>query len=223
MNEEERREYRRQYRKNNPEKFRQYSKNNFQKRREYYANKRREFLAKRMKWINDLKNERGCKVCGGKDDLEFHHRDKTTKIMNVSRMVTCLVKMDILLAEIEKCDVLCSKCHDSIHIKERILTEEERIESQKRLKEYMYRKRREYMAALVQWVNNIIQEQGCKICGTKEFLGFYYRDPNETAPNVSKLVNRMKNKNIILDAIKKCDVYCSNCYNTKVRISNNRN
>ena len=217
MNKEEKREYFKRYRENNPEKYKQYCKTRFQNNREYFAQKRRESLAKRMKWINDLKNEKGCKICGGNDDLEFHHRDKSTKIMNVSRMVTCLVKMDILLAEIEKCDILCSKCHDSIHIKERTLTEEERLESEKRMREYMYRKRREYMATLVQWVKNIKEEQGCKICRTKELLGFYYRDPNETTPNVSKLVNKMKNRNIILEAIKKCDVYCSICYGKKVR------
>jgi hypothetical protein len=296
-------EYLTEYRKNNPDKYRQYNRNNYQKNKEYYANKRREALAKRMKWINDLKNEKGCKVCGGKDDLEFHHRDKSTKIMNVSRMVTCLVKMDILLAEIEKCDILCSKCHDSIHIKERILIEEERIESEKRAKEYhqnyreehrekaknygqqyrqenkdkirerindwrnrnrdkvneqsrrykarhkeeikernkiyreknidrfkeknkqdfqdkkqyYYQKRKEYMAALVKWVNDIKQERGCKICGTKDSIGFYYRDPHETAPNVSKLVNAMKNRNIILEAIKKCDIYCNSCYSKNIR------
>lgn len=279
-----------------------------QNKKEYFKQKRKEFLAKRMKWVNDLKNEWGCKICGGKEDLEFHHRDKSTKIMNVSRMVTCLVKMDILLAEIEKCDVLCSKCHDSIHIKERTYTEEERLEAEKRTKEYYrnyreenkeqinkyasqyrqenkdkilgyqkeykknnrdkinewnrqyktrhreqikeqskdyyqrnidrikehnkqdfqnkkeyyYQKRKEYMAALLKWVNDLKQEQGCKTCGTRELIGFYYRDPNETAPNVSKLVNTMKNRSIILEAIKKCDIYCNSCY-SKIKVSNNRN
>lgn len=273
--------------------------------RDYYKQKRKEYLAKRLAWVNNIKQERGCKNCGGKDGLEFHHRDKTTKVANISIMVTNLVKLEVLLAEIEKCDVLCSKCHDSIHIKERTYTEEERIEAEKRAKikqqeyrdehkeqindyhqnyrqenkdkirarlddyrrrnpekirewdrqyrdrhkeeiserakiyreknldrmkeknkqdfqnkkEYYYQKRKEYMAALVKWVNDLKQEQGCKVCGTRELIGFYYKNPNETAPNVSKLVNAMKNRNIILDAIKKCDVYCNSCY-SKIKISN---
>jgi hypothetical protein len=290
--------YRKEHRKNNPEKYRQYNKTRFQNNKEYFKQKRREALAKRMKWINDLKNEKGCSVCGGKDDLEFHHRDKSTKIMNVSRMVTCLVRMDILLAEIDKCDILCSKCHDSIHIKERTYTEEERIEAEKRAKiqrqeyreihkeeideyhkqyrqenkekireriddwrdrnrdkvieqgkryrsrhkeeikerskiyyeknidkfkekhkqdfqnkkEYYYAKRKEYMVALVQWVNEMKQKTGCIRCGTKDNLAYYRKIPDPNAMTVGKMVNAMKNRQLILEEIQKCEVLCMSCY-----------
>src|SRR6266702_3349489 len=60
----------------------------------------------------------GCRVCGVHEDLQFHHRaprvdgDGQFPIsMNVSKK-----GLSTLLAEADKCDVLCVPCHHQIHV-----------------------------------------------------------------------------------------------------------
>lgn len=57
-----------------------------------------------------------CQQCGFNDHpaaLQFHHRDPLTKsfnIMNSARM-SKKYPWDVVLAEVEKCDLLCANCH----------------------------------------------------------------------------------------------------------------
>ena len=65
--------------------------------------------------IRAYKKEVGCSSCGYKDNpdiLHFHHRDPSTKVNNVSRMLNSMEKIK---AEIEKCDLLCISCHHKHH------------------------------------------------------------------------------------------------------------
>jgi hypothetical protein len=63
-----------------------------------------------------------CKVCGyrGKTlaSLSFHHRNPEDKHFLVSSAICRNVKVSLedLLAEIEKCDLLCSNCHQIGHL-----------------------------------------------------------------------------------------------------------
>lgn len=61
---------------------------------------------------NSLIDIRGgkCEVCGSKENLEFDHRERTTKIFNLSG---CHLdkSWDKIIQELEKCDLLCSDCH----------------------------------------------------------------------------------------------------------------
>lgn len=51
-----------------------------------------------------------CEVCGSFDQLEFDHRDPTTKMFNLSGAYLDRAWETILL-ELAKCDLLCYKCH----------------------------------------------------------------------------------------------------------------
>ncbi len=55
----------------------------------------------------------GCQRCGVKDPrvLEFHHRDRSTKIASPNLLARQGVKHSRLLEELAKCDVLCANCH----------------------------------------------------------------------------------------------------------------
>lgn len=67
-----------------------------------------------------IKLSSGCLRCGGRPGaarLDFHHRDPTTKRRNVSQMA--LYAEEAILAEIEKCDVLCKTCHGHVTRNER--------------------------------------------------------------------------------------------------------
>lgn len=62
--------------------------------------------------IRELKR-RPCQSCGNTYHpvaMHFHHRDPSTKIDNVSNMLRGY-SMDVILREIDKCDLLCAICH----------------------------------------------------------------------------------------------------------------
>jgi hypothetical protein len=76
---------------------------------------------KRKKWIEELKNDLSCIVCGENRNicLEFHHRDPNEKEFTIGRIIRIRSK-ELILEEIKKCDVLCSNCHKVEHEKQRL-------------------------------------------------------------------------------------------------------
>lgn len=53
-----------------------------------------------------------CTDCGVKYPpyvMHFDHRDPSTKLFNIGHIVTR--SMTLILAEIEKCDLVCANCH----------------------------------------------------------------------------------------------------------------
>lgn len=58
---------------------------------------------------------RACERCGFDDPraLEFHHRDPDEKSFTVMRNINW--RMELLLKEAEKCEVLCANCHSIEH------------------------------------------------------------------------------------------------------------
>lgn len=59
-----------------------------------------------------------CCICGYDKvikGLEFHHRDENLKIFNISQSAN--VKWSVLLNEVEKCILVCCRCHREIHEK----------------------------------------------------------------------------------------------------------
>jgi hypothetical protein len=73
---------------------------------------RRELAA----FLRQYKAKRSCTLCGENDvsKLDFHHRLPATKFFSVSRP-SGTISMETLLAEIEKCDLLCKSCHCRHH------------------------------------------------------------------------------------------------------------
>jgi len=90
--------------------------------REYYKEHKDEQLAsgreryrkKRIQW-NEFLTTQKCVHCGMSDPecLDFHHLDAKQKDNSVSAMLTHSWKR--ILAEIEKCIVLCANCHRKEH------------------------------------------------------------------------------------------------------------
>lgn len=68
-------------------------------------------------WYQELKAGLACVQCGENHPacLEFHHRDPSTKLKDVSMLVAISASRSRILAEIAKCDVLCSNCHRKLH------------------------------------------------------------------------------------------------------------
>lgn len=68
-----------------------------------------------------IKMARGCECCGWKPTnpkrLHFHHTRPDEKLFNISRHVHSQ-SWPKILAEVEKCQVLCEPCHmhlDNVH------------------------------------------------------------------------------------------------------------
>jgi len=79
--------------------------------RVYQRGRPRVLLAKRV--IREAKN-RPCADCGVQYPyyvMDFDHRPGCVKRANFNVLVKKGVARDILLDEIEKCDVVCSNCH----------------------------------------------------------------------------------------------------------------
>lgn len=83
---------------------------------EAFGARRRIYLTERnlqrVEFLAQIKLERGCADCGYNKHavaLDFDHKDGSGKHAAVSQM-RC-GNMEKLLAEIEKCDVVCANCH----------------------------------------------------------------------------------------------------------------
>lgn len=76
--------------------------------------KAKENYEMRKSFIMQFKTK--CKNCGynnSKAALEFHHRNPETKLFQISE--SHFRKLDLIKAEIDKCDVLCANCHRELH------------------------------------------------------------------------------------------------------------
>lgn len=64
-----------------------------------------------------IKAERGCLVCGEHEPacLDFHHRDPAHKHFQLGEASQGLIAVGRVMAEVLKCDVLCSNCHRKWH------------------------------------------------------------------------------------------------------------
>ena len=61
--------------------------------------------------LAEIKATAGCQICGEQDPvvLEFHHRNREDKNFNIGNGHSWSLEM--VLTEIEKCEVLCANCH----------------------------------------------------------------------------------------------------------------
>ena len=94
-----------------------------QRRKEWYKrntplSKRRALESKRttQKFFREIKEKEVCVECGHDvyEDLDYHHKDPSTKVASVSDMVGRYSRQRIL-DEIQKCEVLCKNCHMKHH------------------------------------------------------------------------------------------------------------
>ncbi len=68
------------------------------------AYRRGENRAKSVKFLGGK-----CVDCGRTDELQFDHKDPTTKITNIARLLTS--SWDKIKIELVKCQLLCYDCH----------------------------------------------------------------------------------------------------------------
>lgn len=74
-----------------------------------------------------IKKQSKCLHCGIDDHrvLDFHHRPGTEKLFCIANQRSSGISLDRVIAEIEKCDLLCANCHRIEHWNERTGVEED--------------------------------------------------------------------------------------------------
>src|SRR5882757_8941368 len=83
----------------------------------HYASVRRSRRARILylrAMVRKIKEDRGCLDCGYRAHhcaLDFDHRDRALKTMNVAFMLQKGLAEKTILSEIAKCDVRCANCH----------------------------------------------------------------------------------------------------------------
>jgi 5-methylcytosine-specific restriction endonuclease McrA len=77
---------------------------------------------KKTEFIYEILKNASCRACGIRDIevLEFDHINPKTKIDNISNMMIKRVyKVEDVLREVKKCQILCANCHRKKTHKER--------------------------------------------------------------------------------------------------------
>lgn len=96
---------------------RAYQKQHYKNNKATYNEKAREAAVRNrernQKALLQYLLEHPCVDCGETDPivLEFDHLDPATKVANVSQLVIDVYSWEKVLAEIAKCEVVCSNCH----------------------------------------------------------------------------------------------------------------
>lgn len=94
-----------------------YQKNHYKKNTQYYKDKAKENKDLLRTKINEIKFSSECKECGESHIacLDFHHTEPEKKDFSISNAVSRGWKLDKILNEIEKCEILCANCHRKLH------------------------------------------------------------------------------------------------------------
>ena len=104
------------------EKLRAYNREYYQRNRERLlekqAEKNKRFAESRRKWLVDYKKTLKCARCGETHPatLTFHHKNSSEKSFEIGNAIVLGVGLKKLLAEIEKCEVICANCHAKEHL-----------------------------------------------------------------------------------------------------------
>jgi hypothetical protein len=93
-----------------------YERPNPERNRELTRLRAKKSRLENRKLFRELKATLSCGRCGESHPatLDFHHRDPSTKSLEVSIMVWNRTWKRVL-AEIAKCDVICANCHRKEH------------------------------------------------------------------------------------------------------------
>lgn len=151
-----------------------------------------------------------CADCGGRFkpyQMDFDHRDPTTKSFNVMAGRAMLMSTAKVLAEVAKCDIVCVNCHRL------------RTRDAERLRPRQHSTAPVQLARLERWRSqatllNELRDVPCVDChGRFEAcaMDFDHRDPTTKEHTVTRMVGRSSD-DAILAEVAKCDIVCANCH-----------
>jgi hypothetical protein len=163
-----------------------------------------------LDFLRDVRR-RPCADCGGVFSpwvMDFDHRDPTKKSFNVMSGRAMLMSRSRLMAEIEKCDIVCANCH-AARTYRWLLTLDRPLSGTSRRIEEMRRRWREHAGLLEQ-----LRDVPCADCGLRfpsYVMQFDHRDSSDKRYTVTRMIGRAGRQKILEEAAK-CDIVCANCH-----------
>lgn len=104
------------------EKNKAYLKSHYKNNKQYYLDRNKIAVKEKSDYLIQLRTNTVCMDCKRNYPhyiMQFDHRDGRQKVNNVTGLVANSWKK--LLAEIEKCDLVCANCHASRTYHRRII------------------------------------------------------------------------------------------------------
>jgi hypothetical protein len=151
-----------------------------------------------------------CADCGGQFEpyqMEFDHRDPSTKLFNLMTGRAMLMSQKKLLAEAAKCDVVCVNCHRL------------RTTAASRTKQRPVRNKPSDQRKAARWklhsdLLDHLRNRPCLDCGgvfPPCAMDFDHRVPAAKRFVVSRMRARATIEEILAE-VAKCDIVCGNCH-----------
>ena len=157
-----------------------------------------------------------CTDCGGRFEpyqMDFDHRDPSTKLFNVTAGRAMLMSDEKLLAEVAKCDIVC------VELPSRSGRSDRRIEVRRPNRSMQVassRARRSSTGETTQRLLDELREVPCMDCGQPVsdrapwILITGIRQPNAAVSRDS--IGRTSHGAPFCEEVAKCDIVCANCH-----------
>jgi formate-dependent nitrite reductase cytochrome c552 subunit len=153
-----------------------------------------------------------CADCGGRFEphqMDFDHRDPSSKLFNLAAGRAMLMSTSKLRAEADKCDVVCANCH-RLRTRQRWVGKPRKgrygsPSAQRNVARWT--RRTELLAKL--------RAVPCADCGGRypfAAMDFDHRDPTTKQFTVSRMHIQRTTEEEIFAEVAKCDVVCANCH-----------
>jgi DNA-binding CsgD family transcriptional regulator len=139
-----------------------------------------------------IKAKHGCVKCGNKDPecLDFHHIDHSTKTNTIAQLIRNATTINNLQNEIDKCEILCSNCHQEQHFNPH----------------KTYRKNKN-----IQHITKFKLNSKCEHCGHSGISTLVFHHLEDKSFNISQ-DRDLRTVEETIEEIKKCIVLCGNCH-----------
>lgn len=100
------------------EQMREYKKKHYAENKAAYRQSRLDYRIRLRDEVNQIKEEKGCTDCRKRRRpfrypyyvLQFDHPEDAVKVGSVNNLIRT-ARREVVLAEVKKCDVVCSNCH----------------------------------------------------------------------------------------------------------------
>jgi hypothetical protein len=145
--------------------------------------------------------------------MDFDHRDPSKKLFTIAGAHAVLMPRDKLIAEVEKCDVVCANCH-ALRTYGALLDRRRRSTPKEwtpGTSAYIERKRLHWRASAA--LLDALCDVPCVDCGRRFppcVMQFDHRDPATKMFVISR--SRTRAHATLLAEVAKCDIVCTNCH-----------
>lgn len=148
-----------------------------------------------------------CRVSFEPHQMDFDHRDPATKSFDLMTGRAMLMSTRRLMAEVEKCDIVCANCH-------RVRTQAAEIRRPRKARQTPSTERKLAVWRSQASLLTALRDVPCFDCARRFpscAMDFDHRDAAMKTSSVTRMVGRASTSEILAEA-EKCDIVCANCH-----------